>query len=301
MTWRFSVAIGALALATAAAQAQTIDGTVDGSYGAALFTQTIQTGFGDSNTGAADVANGSEIDGFYGQISGGKLSGVITGNLESNYNHLAIFIDTGSGGYNTLPSDNAFTGDFGFFNSLSGTKFDSGFNASYAIDIRNGGNSGNDTAPTTLYADVAQLGSTGTAYLDGVNATGAAGTAHVINDASGISIALNNSNVAGVTGGTAAASGAGVLTGAEFSIPLNLLGNPTGPIRIAAFVTGGNYVSNQVIGGLPVGTDNLGNTPIDFSGIAGNQFATVQAVPEPTTMAALALGVGAFIRRRKRR
>ena len=42
-----------------------------------------------------------------------------------------------------------------------------------------------------------------------------------------------------------------VTTGLEFSIPLSQIGNPTGNIKLTAFVNGGghNYSSNQVFGG----------------------------------------------------
>src|SRR4051812_30785795 len=94
-----------LALAAVCAHAQVIDGTAEGLYGSALFTQTIGTGFGNSTAGTVDVANGSELDQVFGRISGGNLYLVLSGNLESNFNHLAVFVDTGSGGFNTLPAD----------------------------------------------------------------------------------------------------------------------------------------------------------------------------------------------------
>lgn len=285
-----------LALAAVGAHAQVIDGTADASYGSALFVQNIGTGFGNSTSGTVDVANGSEVDGLYGRISGGNLFLVVTGNLESNFNHLALFVDTGTGGFNTLPGDNAFGGDFGYFNGLSGLTFDTGFKAGYGIEMRNG------NTPNTLYVDMASLGSTGAGILDAANDNGGgvAGVVRHVVDASGFELALNNSNVGGVDGNSGAAeSGAGVLTGAELKIPLALLGNPTGSLRVAGFVTGGNFVSNQVIGGLPTSTGNVGSPPLDFNQYAGNQYATVSPVPEPASMAALALGVLALIRKRR--
>lgn len=96
----------------------------------------------------------------------------------------------------------------------------------------------------------------------------------------GIRIAIDNSNVAGVTGGTGPSSGAGVTTGVEIAIPLSQLGNPTGAIRIAGFINGGghDFLSNQVIGSLPDGFGNLGEPRnVDFSAYDGDQFVTVPA------------------------
>jgi hypothetical protein len=97
----------------------------------------------------------------------------------------------------------------------------------------------------------------------------------------GVTIAINNSNVMGVTGGDASGA-ATATTGIELRIPLSALGNPTGPIKIAGFVNGQghDFLSNQVIGGLSSGTGNLGeprqvNFSDSMSGQAGDQFITV--------------------------
>lgn len=280
-----------------AANAQTIDGTAEGLYGSALFVQSNHTAFGNSTSGTVDVAlGGSEIDGFFGIQAGGALSGVVTGNLESNFNKMVLFIDTGVGGFNTVGSNNASSDDFGFLNQISGFTFDAGFNASHALWIRNGGD------PNTVFFTLARLGDAGSGGGDLVtgSATGPAGTIRTWNTG-GLQGALNNSNVGGVSGDSAnPGSGAGVVTGFEFSIANALLGNPTGDIKVAGFISGGTFISNQVIGGLPAGSGNLGNSSMpNFSTIAGNQFAVVP-VPEPGTMAALGLGALALMRRRKK-
>lgn len=145
-------------------------------------------------------------------------------------------------------------------------------------------------------------------------------------------MALNNSNVVGVRG-----SGGpfdlvpgeddpeNVTTGIEFSIPLSAIGNPTGDIRIAAMINGGNhdFLSNQVAGVGIVNFDgpgtggNLGNslfgaTPLgSFNDIPGDQFVTVvqavagggavAGVPEPASamMAFVGLAVGGVMIRRR--
>jgi hypothetical protein len=80
-------------------------------------------------------------------------------------------------------------------------------------------------------------------------------------------------NVAG-TGGTLG-DPQNVTTGVELAIPLSVLGNPTGAIRLAGFVNGGghDYLSNQVIGGLPTNTGNPGEPRnVNFTTLAGDQF-----------------------------
>ena len=90
---------------------------------------------------------------------------------------------------------------------------------------------------------------------------------------------IDNSNIRGVTDSTVDGA-AEVTTGIEFSIALNELGvgeGETGEIKLGGFITGGgfDFVSNQVIGGLP-GSDNLGEvTVVDFSQIAGDQFVVI--------------------------
>lgn len=90
---------------------------------------------------------------------------------------------------------------------------------------------------------------------------------------------IDNSNIRGVTDTTV--DGAGdVATGIEFSIALSELGvgeGEDGEIKIAGFITGGgfDFISNQVIGGLP-SADNIGEpTVADFSMIAGDQFVVI--------------------------
>jgi hypothetical protein len=98
--------------------------------------------------------------------------------------------------------------------------------------------------------------------------------------------AVDNSNVLGVTGAAAStfpANAAAATSGIEIAISLTELGwdNVT-PIRVAGGINGSNYdfMSNQILGGIPVGTNglaaNLGEPRnINFSTIAGDQFVTL--------------------------
>ena len=90
-------------------------------------------------------------------------------------------------------------------------------------------------------------------------------------------------NTAGVGSGCGAASGSGVTSGIELAIPLAALGNPTDCVKICAFVNGGghDYLSNQVLGSLAVGTCNLGEPhTVDFSQQPGAQW--FQLCPQVT-------------------
>jgi hypothetical protein len=133
------------------------------------------------------------------------------------------------------------------------------------------------------------------------------------NNTIGLQMGFDNSNTVGVRGSggptwdlDATDDPQDVTTGLEFSIPLSSIGNPTGNIKLTAFVNGGShdYSSNQysgagaVSGGLAVG--NYGALFPDLSVEAdGNQFVTITnpgagrgaAVPEPSSLALLVFGL----------
>ncbi len=188
-----------------AATAPTIDGTKDAVYGAPLFTQTCRTGFGNSDSGSATNANGSEIDALYAVVVGNDLYVMVTGNLESNFNKLSLLIDSIPGGQNTMAGDNPDV-DFNGLNRLGtgdqgpGMTFDTGFAADYWVGVTNGG----DAPNTTLYANYARLrpdaNDAGEGYFMGSHLVGAGGTLSGGNNPEGIEIEINNSNTAGVDG-----------------------------------------------------------------------------------------------------
>ena len=97
----------------------------------------------------------------------------------------------------------------------------------------------------------------------------------------GIQAAIDNSNIVGVDGDpTGTSTGAGVRTGLEVRIPLSLMNHSGAPIKICAFVNGGShdYVSNQLLGSLPIGYGNLGEPRlVDLGAIAGEQFFVVES------------------------
>ncbi len=268
-------ALGLAALAAPALSQVVVDGSIAGDpYGAPLAVQAVETGFGD---------NLSELDAAYAHIAGGKLYLAITGNLENNFNKLEIFIDSVPGG------ENVFSGTPGNDGTgvMTGLTFDSAFAADYHVILRRGffGNPRFDvdiaalgTANFSSYFDV--FG--GTDVGSGVTGTGPA-------NASPIEVAYDDSNTAGVLGGSNAAdqaAAAAVQTGVEIAIDLADLGSPTGPIQVCAFVNGSNhdFASNQFLGALAppqgnLGGDGAGNwtgtLAFDLNTFAGDQFFVI--------------------------
>jgi hypothetical protein len=281
-----------LGLSRAGVAGVTADGTLNGSEGYALeATQTINTGFGDSTVGDGTSAGGSELDAAYGVISGGNLNLFLSGNFENGGNHVNVFVSDGRAGQSVLSVPAT-----GTMQAMNGSSFSPGFQTTFALDI-------NDYAGTD-YVEEYQLSAPNTlsgGYLGSFAVPGGIGTGQP-----GVSlIGWNDTNAAGVNGngGTAASAAAAnaVTTGLELSIPLSALGNTTGPIEVLADVNGGgdNFLSNQFLPGLPVGTGNLGNNGIfNFANTPG-EFFTV-SVPEPTSICLVGGAVMMLCTRRRK-
>lgn len=268
--------VSSLLLASLAGTAAAVnDGTLDGAYGVAKAVQTTQTQFGDSNLGATTWANGSELDNAYAYISGGVLHLFFGGNLESNYNKLEIFFDTGAGGQNRLRGDNPDV-DFNGLNRMgddgsgNGLTFDAGFTANYYITTTGGDVGGGTYGMFAAYSEILTAGG-GTGYYLGTNGATTPGPLTGGTNPNNIEITINNSNSAGVGGGCDPASGAGVATGIELAIPLAALGGSE-CMSIVAFINGGShdYLANQVLGG--VAGCNLGEPrAVNFANQPGVQ------------------------------
>ncbi|MEZ6242331.1 MAG: GC-type dockerin domain-anchored protein [Phycisphaerales bacterium] len=145
-----------------------------------------------------------------------------------------------------------------------------------------------DGFTAALYSNYAPRTSTETVLdiLDGSLPSGSLPPAGLIQ------VAINNSNVAGVTaadaGSPSVAGAAAVNTGIEIRIDLAELGwDGVQDILLGGYITNGgfDYVSNQVLGGLPdseAPAENLGEVHnIDFSAIEGNQYVNLSAPANP--------------------
>jgi hypothetical protein len=294
-----------------------VDGTVGaGEYGLTLATQTNTTGFGN---------NESELNRALAQFgSDGQLQLMLTGNLQPNGNGMVIFIDARAGG--GIASTTA--GGYGMFGSVGGAKTDDwgldtdggfginappggpsvlspGFNPEISFEINAGGggpnyyinvidltvpNEPNPNRDIFLHdpLDDTRSGTFGNAAVATtyVRDTGPAGA---------ITYAFDNTNTAGVNGdGDVNGLGdpASATTGFEalFS-SLFLNSDPGQPIKLMAFITngGGEYLSNQFLPGLPLGTPNLttagapGGTPLfdAENGFTPSLANLVMTVPFP--------------------
>ena len=274
MKIRFA-ALAALAVAISCTSVHadgTVDGTIGAAYGAAVSVQTVNTQFGDED-GLLD-ANGGELDAAYVTIIGDRLFIGITGNVETDsFNKLNLFIDSRSGGENILSALPAY--DFNDVSTNLGlVAFATGFEADFHLFGRAGfGNFEVDFVDRQGGTSANVLSSFGSALLSGDFGTAMGTIGSTAGGGSGVTgpaamqpidFALDNSNVAGVIGGTEAAVEADALavtTGAEFSIALSDLGaSPGDTISIVVAYSNGdyNFFSNQFLGGLPAGTENLG-------------------------------------------
>jgi hypothetical protein len=269
------IATAMTALASSVALAEiVVDGTLDAAYGDAIVVQNTPTGFGDSNLGTIDYANGSELANAHGVIADGYLYLFFGGNLESNFNKFEVFIDFQAGGQNKLRGDNPDV-DFNGLNRMgndgsdNGLTFDEGFEADYYVTTTCGG------GPFSTFANTAQILTKGGGVGEFIG-SGGAGSQN-LQGSNGTIIGINNSNTAGVT--TRSGDGFGVSTGVEIAIPLNLLVGYDGEsdVKVTAFVNGGghDFLSNQVAA--PIGGGgNLGEPRlVNFSAISGDQFFVV--------------------------
>lgn len=284
-----------------------VEGVRDATYGPALAAQTVQTQFGD---------NFSELNAGYAWIESGTLYLLLTGNLENNFNKLNIFIDSKAGGQNVIGGSNP--GNDGWAAKYNGFTFDGPFSADYLFILRNG-NLGGGNRFDLDYSVVGGGANDFDTYGDvfGGLLQGAAVTSPGANLGYSFAIGFDNSNVAGVTGGTGAAdqtAATAVLTGLELGIPLAALGNPAvgDTIRISAMINGSShdYLSNQFLGGLTPPQGNLGGdgnggfngtvSAINLNTFPGDQYFSV-VVPEPSTYVLIALGIASLLTFRRRK
>jgi len=268
--------IALLTIARGVAAAVIVDGHLDGDYGPAIAVQTTQTSFLDANPAISpdpvNYADGSELDAAFGFISGGMLHLFISGNLgfccatfPSHQEEFDVFIDSRSGGQNTLRADNAVAALI----ALAGLSFDPDFAPDYWLNCTVNMNSS--------YAEL-PAGGGGEGYYLGYNLAGSPGTLTGGTNPYGILAAVDNSNGAGATQGCGGASGAGIGTGVEWAIPLAAIGSPGDCVTVSVLVSraGAGVLGNQVLGPLPAGACALGPASgVNLAGFAGAQHFTV--------------------------
>ena len=307
-TLRYLVSVAlTLTLFVPLADAFTIDGTADASYGSAVASQQLGTSTFKNSETNFDAANGSELDAAYGVISNGVLYLVIAGNLDSGgtdssgnpYDKLNIFFMTGPGGDHTLGTNYSTAADFGNINNMGvnggsqqngdpGLTFDTGFAANYWIGVTIG-----PAGPTPkLNVNFEQI----CAFCPGAFLGGTSNSppGNVVTNAPyGIIAALNNSNTNGVQMDLSGCEMNGapfgpqnVRTGVELAIPLSAIGGPTGQVSICAFITDEQYESmyNQVLapinGGPSECQGSFGDaSAVDFSSLPGTHTFTFTVPP----------------------
>ncbi len=284
-----AAALGALAALATTAAAVTVSGTLTPAYGPPLVVQTSQSNVGGIGY-PAEPANenlGSQLDAGYGYIANGTLYLFFSGNLQfwfqlegiiTHSQPLDVFIDCAPGGQHTLLANNAVAEPADYdLNQAAGLTFDDGFAPDHWFSL---GGSYQPPAWPQMHAYSATLPTAGAgaaAYL-GATASGPPGVLTGGTNPDGIQVAWVDDNRLGLGSGCGPAATPAVTTGIEWAIPLAALGNPTGCVRVCAFVSDNGHalVSNQVLGPLPPGTCAM--TPAaatNFASVPGDQFFTV--------------------------
>ncbi|MBM3427434.1 MAG: hypothetical protein FJX95_01470, partial [Bacteroidetes bacterium] len=217
----------------------TIDGDLSDPYwGSAL---------ANSNGGPASSGFGANrLDALYLRNGMGYLFGGIAGSLaNSSGNKVLLFIDCNSGGYNNLSSwiYRSNTPYYSMENLNGGIQFDSGFEPDYIMGI--------NIASNVLYFDLYNMQTNVNTYLGASNT----GTLYAY-----------QSN-----------TGTGDYTkGFEFSIPMNLLGVPSGAVKVMAMLVNdpgaGNatFLSNQFLSRANNGEGNYGSGAVNFNAASPN-------------------------------
>lgn len=247
-----------------------LDGMLDPALYSLAATQTVDTAWGD---------NENELNAAYAYVKDRRLYMMLTGNIGTDWNKLEIFFDTTDAVTSNVL--NAVDSDDGV--KMDGLTFDTGFEPDYHCFFRRDGGS----AYFDLIDLAAQTNSTYGSLFggEGYAMTGTGG----VNDYY-IELAYDNSNTNGVVDGTnapAANHWTNSLYGLELSIDLRDLGDPSGDIEIAVMINNAarDYLSNQILGGLPAGTGSLGGdmaggwdgdlNGIDFNTVSGDQFFSI--------------------------
>lgn len=222
----------------------------------------------------------SELNGLFVGFDDNNLYLLFTGNLENNFNKFDLFIDSEPGGQNTItPTNPMFDLNDALNTVMVGMTFDPTFFRDHVLTFGHDG--------TTGFANFASLG---TVILQSTRS----GPIASISTSNGIQLALNNSNMGGVSD-VAVNNPQSVSTGIEISIPLTEINVAPGDVvKIMGIVNNGdhNYLSNQSLPPLPLGTGNLGGDGLgNFNGTLGginfSNFTGDQCIVIPLTLPAI--------------
>lgn len=307
MRIRFETIVGrrlwsCYALATAVvmggAKAQ-VDGRWQSNYGAALSVQTVRT---DTNNNAVSNDNVNELNAAYAYNDGTNLFLLLTGNLEADASALEVFIDSEPGGQNQIQGSLSANND-NWATRFNMFRFDVGFEPDHYLTFRHGDSMDGGTA---IEADFVNIGGGGT-FLGSFPYAAPANIGPLFAD-NGIQMGFDNRNEEGISGGVFAANGAAaaaVVSGMEFAIPLPLIGDTTGEIKLSVFLNNSShiYLSNQFLGGLEEGTGRLGSNgtglffggqaaslfAVDLNDFPGEQFFTVPGFQRPPSITAIVI------------
>ncbi len=268
----------------------TIDGTKDasGPYIPVLTSQTVQTNFGNAS-GALLAGGGSELDALYAAHDTNNLYLMVTGNLEANGNTLVILIDSvpDTNGVSQLPNIAGTKDGVWGAGAVGEATLPAGFNADLGLVYKGFDNGTNGTGNYDFVLIDADFSAATSNFTDPDVLTSTTDNPlpvqTIVLGSITYNLAFDNSNSAGVNGGTAAAVNdpLAVDTGFEIAIPLSALSLAANDqVNIMCFVSNGNasFASNQFLPPLPAPQDNLGGPPsggYDFSSSGvGLSFAT---------------------------
>lgn len=231
--------------------------------------------------------NVNELNQMFADLDGQILNVGITGNVGTDGTGLALLLDTRSGGQDTLNTA-SFSQPPAGIPQIDGMVLDAGFTPDFIVFV----NAFNGSIFVDLY-ELATGGGGIKRYLGSGTVGDGDGFLNGGNNPNGTMVAINNSNVVGVSSDSASGAATAV-TGFELSLPLadlDIADPEDQPIRaMAMLVRTSGSVGNQLLPGIGFGTPALGMVPIDLNNVPDDQFVVLNGttpVPAASTWAAL--------------